>query len=112
MLVHKWHRKADELVSEYSREAFPFLPAGYELPLLRNDHDLTLDQPLVRVDSSEQMEIVQAARTAFERECRRDPDDDLLGIGGDDFEQNFSGRCKNYRACRLCPKDHFLRVSR
>lgn len=72
------------------------------LPILHDTHDWYLDTPFIRVDDAEKQAIVKQMQQMFITECRRDPEDDSQGLGGEDFELHYSSRRLD-RQCILCP---------
>lgn len=105
MKMKTWHDKASAFVAEDPQHAYRHLPETDRdpVPVLHNDHDWSLDTPLVRCDDVEARKTIGELQRAFTQECRRDADDDRSGIGGEDFENNWASRVLPSRQCALCP---------
>lgn len=54
------------------------------------------------MDDAEKQAVVRQLHDTFITECRRDPEDDSEGLGGEDFELHHGSRRLD-RLCILCP---------
>lgn len=107
----KWHDTAAAFIKKGFRIAYPNHKGKKdELPTIYNDHDWSSEATLIRADAEDRRKEVKALRDAFENECRRDPEDDKDGFGGDAFQVNFWSRFKRGRRCGLCPTGFSPRV--
>ncbi|KAG8908294.1 hypothetical protein FRB99_007828 [Tulasnella sp. 403] len=98
-----WYDRVTTLVNSNPKKAYhkrrdrPFEP-----PVIVNSHDWSTGEPLVRICTFGQSQELQQQQRAFDAECRKDPDDDKLGEGGEDFAKNWENR-RVLRSCKLCP---------
>ncbi|KAG8908295.1 hypothetical protein FRB99_007829 [Tulasnella sp. 403] len=98
-----WYERVTMVVNSNPKKAYQKRrKESFEPPLIVNCHDWSTDEPLVRECSLEQLQELEQQRLAFEGECRKDPDDDGLGEGGEAFAKDWMNR-RLLRTCKLCP---------
>ncbi|KAG8908293.1 hypothetical protein FRB99_007827 [Tulasnella sp. 403] len=101
--AREWYLDATAATQADPKRAYRWLGGDLSrLPTIIDHHDWTTDAPLARLDDLKMQQEVDAAHLAFVNSCRKDPEDDPTGRGGEHLSRDYDNLAIK-RTCKLCP---------